>query len=74
VAVIATEWPEFNDLDWASIRTVMREPLVFDGRRLLDGAGLRELGYRYEAVGSATGAGNEEAGTRGVAAFDSAAG
>jgi hypothetical protein len=46
----------------------MREPLVFDGRRL------RELGHRYEAVGSATGAGNEDAGTRGVAAFDSAAG
>jgi UDPglucose 6-dehydrogenase len=50
--VIATEWPAFKGLDWAALRGVMRQPLVFDGRRLLDGDFLRSLGYRYEAVGS----------------------
>jgi UDPglucose 6-dehydrogenase len=54
VAVIATEWPEFKDLDWASAREYMAAPLVIDGRRLLDPATMRELGYRYERVGSPT--------------------
>jgi UDPglucose 6-dehydrogenase len=54
VAVIATEWPEFKDLDWASAREMMATPLVIDGRRLLDPATMRELGYRYERVGSPT--------------------
>jgi len=52
VAVIATEWPEFRELDWERLRGTMREPNVVDGRRLLDGARLRALGYRYRAVGS----------------------
>jgi UDPglucose 6-dehydrogenase len=51
-AVIATEWPAFRTLDWNELRGVMRQPLVFDGRRLLDPDLLRSLGYRYEAVGS----------------------
>ena len=53
-AVIATEWPEFKTIDWAAVKGLMRQPLVFDGRRLLDGPQLVGLGYRYEAVGSAT--------------------
>jgi UDPglucose 6-dehydrogenase len=52
VAVIATEWPEFAMLDWAELRSVLRTPLVVDGRRLLDGDGLRRLGFRYLAVGT----------------------
>jgi UDPglucose 6-dehydrogenase len=51
-AVIATEWPEFRDLDWASARRVMASPLVIDGRRILDPKAMRGLGFRYERVGS----------------------
>ena len=54
VAVIATEWPEFKELDWAAARTRMATPLVIDGRRLLDPATMRDLGYGYERVGSPT--------------------
>ena len=54
VAVIATEWPEFKELDWAAVRARMATPLVIDGRRLLDPAAMRDLGYRYERVGSPT--------------------
>jgi UDPglucose 6-dehydrogenase len=54
VAVIATEWPEFRDLDWARIKDTMATALVIDGRRLLDPTTMRELGYRYERVGSPT--------------------
>ena len=52
VAVIATEWPEFRDLDWARARETMAVPLVIDGRRLLDPDAMRDLGFRYERVGS----------------------
>lgn len=51
-AVIATEWPEFKELDWAVARPLMAVPLVIDGRRLLDPAAMRELGFHYERVGS----------------------
>ncbi|MEP6637818.1 MAG: nucleotide sugar dehydrogenase [Chloroflexota bacterium] len=54
VAVIATEWPEFRDLDWAAARAQMASPLVIDGRRLLDPSAMRELGFRYERVGTPT--------------------
>jgi UDPglucose 6-dehydrogenase len=52
--VIATEWPEFKDLDWGAIGDVMASRIVVDGRRLLDPTGMRDLGYRYERVGSPT--------------------
>ena len=52
VAVVATEWPEIQGLDWAEIATVMAQPVVVDGRRLLDASEMRRLGYRYEAVGA----------------------
>ncbi len=56
-AVIGTEWPEFAALDWAALRDRMAQPVVVDGRRILDGARMRELGFRYEAVGNPPNAG-----------------
>jgi UDPglucose 6-dehydrogenase len=37
-AVIATEWPEFAKLDWASLGRAMTRPVVFDLKGLLDPA------------------------------------
>ncbi|NJK92245.1 MAG: UDP-glucose/GDP-mannose dehydrogenase family protein [Blastochloris sp.] len=33
--VVATEWKDFKELDWLRIKSLMRTPLVFDGRNLL---------------------------------------
>jgi UDPglucose 6-dehydrogenase len=52
-AVISTEWPAFRDIDWAAASQRMAGQIVVDGRRLLDPVGMRALGYRYIAVGSA---------------------
>ena len=49
--IIATEWPDFKDLDWPYIRSQVANPLVVDGRNLLDAKLLRELGFTYEGVG-----------------------
>jgi UDPglucose 6-dehydrogenase len=50
-AVVVTEWPELRDLPWAEIRSLMRAPVVVDGRNHLDPAEMRALGFRYEGMG-----------------------
>ncbi len=54
-AVIVTEWPELRELDWAGAAKRMRNPLLVDGRNLLDPAGLRALGFAYEGIGRGSG-------------------
>ena len=54
-AVIATEWPVYRALDWGSLRTTMRQPLIIDGRRLLPDAELRALGYVVKRLGDGVG-------------------
>ena len=55
VAVIATEWPVYRDLDWAAARTAMRRALIIDGRRLLSYERLRDLGYEVLRLGDGIG-------------------
>lgn len=51
-ATILTEWDEFKGYDWALIKKQMKKPsFVFDGRKLLDSAGLKKLGFDYYAIG-----------------------
>jgi UDPglucose 6-dehydrogenase len=49
--VLATEWSEFRQLDWGTIRPAMIHPYIFDGRNFLDSKQLRSLGFRYEGMG-----------------------
>jgi UDPglucose 6-dehydrogenase len=49
--LIVTEWPEFKALDWQRVRELMLQPLVVDGRNLLDGAEMTGLGFEYQGVG-----------------------
>lgn len=49
--VIATEWPDFKELDWQYMYSQMSNPLIIDGRNLLDSNLLRGLGFTYEGVG-----------------------
>ena len=49
---VLTEWDEFRDYDWQKIYDSMLKPaFVFDGRNLLDGDKLREIGFVYQAIG-----------------------
>jgi UDPglucose 6-dehydrogenase len=50
-AVIVTEWPEFADLDLTRAREVMSNPLIVDGRNLLDPERVRNAGFVYEGIG-----------------------
>jgi UDPglucose 6-dehydrogenase len=44
--VLATEWPEYRDLDWESVAKSMSTPVVLDGRNTLDRARLARAGVR----------------------------
>ncbi|WP_313531240.1 nucleotide sugar dehydrogenase [Sphingobacterium multivorum] len=51
-ATILTEWDEFKGYDWALIKKEMKKPsFVFDGRKLLDSASLKKMGFDYYAIG-----------------------
>jgi UDPglucose 6-dehydrogenase len=50
---ILTEWDEFKDYDWQRIYDNMNKPaFVFDGRMLLDGEKMKEIGFKYYVIGS----------------------
>ncbi|GAA1024433.1 UDP-glucose 6-dehydrogenase [Acrocarpospora pleiomorpha] len=50
-AIVVTEWPQLKEVDWARAASVMRRPVLFDGRNLLDPVGMRTLGFTYISVG-----------------------
>jgi len=50
VALI-TEWNEFKFLNLERLRSVMRRPVVFDGRNLWEAERMRRLGFEYYSIG-----------------------
>jgi UDPglucose 6-dehydrogenase len=50
-AVIVTEWPQLTDLVSPDLRRAMRNPLIVDGRNMLDPEAVRAAGFAYEAIG-----------------------
>jgi UDPglucose 6-dehydrogenase len=53
--LVATEWEEFRQLDWALIRETMNRPLILDGRNFLQAEAIRALGFEYYGVGRPVG-------------------
>jgi UDPglucose 6-dehydrogenase len=49
--VLVTEWPEFSELDLASLRSSMRTPLLLDGRNFIAPSAARQAGFFYVGVG-----------------------
>jgi UDPglucose 6-dehydrogenase len=50
-AVIVTEWPEFADLDLGAVKSRMANPVIVDGRNMLDPRAVRDAGFVYEGIG-----------------------
>ncbi|MEM9997386.1 MAG: UDP-glucose/GDP-mannose dehydrogenase family protein [Bacteroidota bacterium] len=49
--VICTEWPEFRRPDFERVRTLLKEPILFDGRNLYDHDRMATAGFRYFSIG-----------------------
>jgi UDPglucose 6-dehydrogenase len=48
---IVTEWQEFRSPDFATIKTKLKTPAIFDGRNLYDPAVMKTQGFEYYAIG-----------------------
>ncbi len=49
--IIVTEWNEFRRPDFDRMRTLMRSPVILDGRNIYDPGRIREKGFVYYGIG-----------------------
>ena len=48
---VVTEWNEFREPDFARMRTLMRTPVIVDGRNLFSTEQMRAQGFIYLSIG-----------------------
>lgn len=49
--VVGTGWPEFRALDWQRVKRLLKSPVVFDTKNMLDAVRMRSMGFRYLGIG-----------------------
>jgi len=49
--IVATEWNEFKEMDFARLKKALKRPLVVDARNIYEPALLRKQGFTYVGVG-----------------------
>jgi UDPglucose 6-dehydrogenase len=49
--VIVTEWSEFREPDFARIKKLLRNPVIFDGRNIYSPEHMRAHGFTYFSIG-----------------------
>ncbi len=48
---ICTEWHEFRRPEYEKVKSLLRQPLVFDGRNLYKPERMRDMGFEYYSIG-----------------------
>ena len=48
---IVTEWNEFRRPDFGRMKSLMRSPVVFDGRNLFTPEQMKQQGFTYYSIG-----------------------
>lgn len=49
--LIATEWTKFREPDFERMKSLMKAPVIFDGRNIYNPAKMAKLGFKYFYVG-----------------------
>jgi len=49
--VVLTEWPEFKEVSFSTVKDRLIEPILFDGRNCLFDHHLEEQGFEYIGIG-----------------------
>src|SRR5215216_663337 len=49
--IIATEWNEFRTPDFDKISSLLKDPVIFDGRNVFDVQSMEKKGFHYESIG-----------------------
>jgi UDPglucose 6-dehydrogenase len=52
--IIATEWQVFRTPDFAKVKELLNDNVIFDGRNLYDLEDMKKLGMRYQSIGRET--------------------
>jgi UDPglucose 6-dehydrogenase len=70
--VVMTDWNEYRHPDFERMRSLMRRPLLVDGRNLYTPAKMQQIGFEYYSIGRgadvAAGGGPKSPGSRTVRA------
>lgn len=51
--LLVTEWHIFRLPDWQKMKSLMKQPLILDGRNQYEPQTMRELGFEYHSIGRA---------------------
>jgi UDPglucose 6-dehydrogenase len=49
--LVVTEWNEFRRPDFSKMKSLMKRPVVFDGRNIYDSKEMKEKGFAYYGIG-----------------------
>jgi UDPglucose 6-dehydrogenase len=49
--IICTEWTKFREPDFERMQSLMKAPVIFDGRNLYKPDKLAKLGFHYFGIG-----------------------
>jgi UDPglucose 6-dehydrogenase len=49
--VVVTDWNEFKEIDFVKVKTLLKNPVVIDGRNIYDPEKMEKLGFTYKGVG-----------------------
>lgn len=53
--LIATEWTKFREPDFERMKSLMKEPVIFDGRNIYSPSKMAKLGFTYFHIGQKVG-------------------
>ena len=51
ILVLLTEWPQFKNFDWPTVKDSMKTPTIFDAKNFLIKEVLKESGFNYYSIG-----------------------
>lgn len=52
--LIATEWSAFRNPDFEKIKSLLKEPVIFDGRNIYELSDMKKQGFYYNSIGRRT--------------------
>lgn len=49
--IVVTEWSEFREPNFTKLKSLLKKPVIFDGRNIYDPSRLKRLGFTYFSIG-----------------------
>lgn len=49
--LVATEWPQFRQIDLNRLKGIMNQPIIVDGRNIFEPFRMKEIGFQYNGYG-----------------------